>query len=739
MESKPPRKSFFTTEERALIRPFQAVYLAAKTLAARKDIAITSILPSLITKWESELPDGENMDTEQASKNILQWIRNNWRLGDSPSKAKLLVKRTDIVWMLHRGKVWEEVATLMDMTEVNENTPGWFKYHMKAIGRVLANMTAEQLAAVDAKKADIAANGFLEEERPMWAAKFANRCLDAAAKAQYLEMGLISITMFGRPVPSSTGNHQMAYEFHENVAELLGVDMPSFKSLNRKALKDLKRDFSAYVKKVKAAAGLASDEMAADTVFLKYVEAGYPSIVGFKAGDVIPKKRLEELLRISTSTLLKGEGERSLPYQRIHDDQAKYIEAKYLPEGLKLIDPRNMKQADMLAFVKHIAEQQVTNESAQVFRFAKVATSRKTHGSDRHQAAKYPEDHSVDENMAEPIDEDVAEPVDHAVAELVKRRKKSSKATKAISKPAQEALKLQKEMEGMIDWQPLANAPVVPDTDNVAAHDSGLHGVPANTGHEAGKLVVRPQAGNNALPPNVGTPIPLYPDGHIPTVINHGGVPTFGPNDPMPYAWPMNAATLNPTMYAQFPYPLTPGPQSTENVAALDIPLYPAGILETEFGVIDPALIGLRVGPTLLPTPRPSITPQVGPMYLRSDTNSIPDAPAGRVLKPLPHPSKGAKGKGKEVDTLTPATNAPAKKKWPWPKGKAIKDLEAHGVNCAADDDTAADSATDWPQNPDTVPPPQSMRKTADVLATVEASKLILPAKRVRTAKVRTD
>ncbi|KJA15507.1 hypothetical protein HYPSUDRAFT_58748, partial [Hypholoma sublateritium FD-334 SS-4] len=278
MESKPPRKSFFTAEERALIRPFQAVYLAAKTSAARKDIAITSILPSLITKWESELPDGENIDTEQASKNILQWIRNNWRLGDSPSKAKLLVKRTDIVWMLHRGKVWEEVATLMDMTDVNENTPGWFKYRMKAIGRVLANMTAEQLAAVDAKKADIAANGFPEEERPMRAAKFANRRLDAAAKAQYLEMGLISITMFGRPVPSSAGNHQTAYEFHENVAELLGVDMPSFESLNRKALKDLKRDFSAYVKKVKAAAGLASDEMAADTVFLKYDEAGYPSI-----------------------------------------------------------------------------------------------------------------------------------------------------------------------------------------------------------------------------------------------------------------------------------------------------------------------------------------------------------------------------------------------------------------------------------------------------------------------------
>lgn len=68
MASSIPRKSIFTAEERALIRPFQATYLAAKSSAARKDIAITTILPSLIGKWEAELPPGEVIDTDQASK-----------------------------------------------------------------------------------------------------------------------------------------------------------------------------------------------------------------------------------------------------------------------------------------------------------------------------------------------------------------------------------------------------------------------------------------------------------------------------------------------------------------------------------------------------------------------------------------------------------------------------------------------------------------------------------------------
>ena len=57
----------------------------------------------------------------------------------------------------------------------------------------------------------------------------------------------------------------------------------------------------------------------------------------------------------------------------------------------------------------------------------------------------------------------------------------------------------------------------------------------------------------------------------------------------------------------------------------------------------------------------------------------------------------------------------------PRPKGKAIKDLQAQGPLQGHTSSAAP------------------VRMTADVLAAAEANKLVLPAKRVRTAKVRTN
>lgn len=68
MASARPHKSIFTTEERALIRPFKASYLEAKSALDRKNIAITDILPCIVRKWQAELQPGETFDTEEASK-----------------------------------------------------------------------------------------------------------------------------------------------------------------------------------------------------------------------------------------------------------------------------------------------------------------------------------------------------------------------------------------------------------------------------------------------------------------------------------------------------------------------------------------------------------------------------------------------------------------------------------------------------------------------------------------------
>ena len=72
--------------------------------------------------------------------------------------------------------------------------------------------------------------------------------------------------------------------------------MPSFETMHRKVLLDVKRDLTAYIKKVKIAANLANNDLS-DTVFIKYDKEGYPIIAGFTAGKNIPKIECEKLLR----------------------------------------------------------------------------------------------------------------------------------------------------------------------------------------------------------------------------------------------------------------------------------------------------------------------------------------------------------------------------------------------------------------------------------------------------------
>ena len=68
--------------------------------------------------------------------------------------------------MLHQDKVFQEIAKLMKCGHADQNTDGWFKHCMSAIGRVLSNMTDEELRDVDAKKDEMSKKGFPEDERP---------------------------------------------------------------------------------------------------------------------------------------------------------------------------------------------------------------------------------------------------------------------------------------------------------------------------------------------------------------------------------------------------------------------------------------------------------------------------------------------------------------------------------------------------------------------------------------------
>ncbi len=80
---------------------------------------------------------------------MLAFIRNNWRLNDSPTKAKLRVKRTDVVWLQQREKVFEEIAHLLGEESASTDTKGWFSKRMTAIGNIIAAMDQTEKDALD--------------------------------------------------------------------------------------------------------------------------------------------------------------------------------------------------------------------------------------------------------------------------------------------------------------------------------------------------------------------------------------------------------------------------------------------------------------------------------------------------------------------------------------------------------------------------------------------------------------
>ena len=395
-----------------------------------------------------------------------------------------------------------------------------------------------------------------------------------------------------------------------------------------------------------------------------------------------------------------------------------------------------MKQQDILAVMKHIVARQVDNTPDKVFRFKTVSKTRKTRDEELRKPAKYPGDPSDDSEV----------PSVQRPPTAKKTRKPRAKKTAPQDKVGRA---LQQEMEGLLDL-----------TTPATADSTGANTTPAENGEPPAEQPEQPPAREQDLDP---LDIAVLP--------NYGGIPNFGPNDPVQYPWPKPAQGTN-AMFGRYRYPVTPGP----------IEPYPAGIPPEDIGVIDPSLIGLRANPVQLPTPRASVTPQLSPLKLRSDssatshlrfevnTDTTPEAkpapnakppatstptgtnmasePAlvaappigGRVTRsrpqaPAKEPAKAPAKRGRPSKRAVPVAKqditapvpmadvgGPPK---PRPRGKAAKDLAPSG------------SVSSLTNLEPAKPAPTPGRRTADVLAAAEAAQLDLPSKRVRTAKVR--
>lgn len=83
--------------------------------------------------------------------------------GISRKSNGFTVKRSDVLWHLHQPRVFQAIASLLGVKEATTSTPGWFGKRSKATRNVLNEMTADELAAVDADVKRIKNEGYPDE------------------------------------------------------------------------------------------------------------------------------------------------------------------------------------------------------------------------------------------------------------------------------------------------------------------------------------------------------------------------------------------------------------------------------------------------------------------------------------------------------------------------------------------------------------------------------------------------
>ena len=235
--------SKYTVAERKILEPFKEAFRSEESKAGRLEILKSEILPAIFNYWASIEPDPmEEEESRRRAKvsyqacptlyyrshrqELTNWLSNNWRKTQGPSRKSnnFKVKRSEAIWSLHQDRVFKEIARMLGVDEATTTTPGWLPMRLPAIKRVYESMTEDERAVLHTEKEKMMMQGYSEQKKrryvkadadadadaesaigPMFhslAEKYLCKRVEETARQQWLEMGVVSVTLTAYTDPS---------------------------------------------------------------------------------------------------------------------------------------------------------------------------------------------------------------------------------------------------------------------------------------------------------------------------------------------------------------------------------------------------------------------------------------------------------------------------------------------------------------------------------------------------------
>ncbi|KAM6491584.1 hypothetical protein JOM56_012976 [Amanita muscaria] len=177
-------------------------------------------------------------------------------------------------------------------------------------------------------------------------AKYTSKRIEDAARAQWKEMGVMSVTFTAYTGPDG----KLVIDAHDHIADVTGITTSPFVDSYRNEVSHMKRLLMQYVKKVQSTANPlvpiaptpCRNEDDSKIISLNRTADGFPILPNpWKTGNYT-KKQLDQLWSLYVNQhykLANGGRSRKVPYKAISADTSHFIMPECLPAEFVLKDP----------------------------------------------------------------------------------------------------------------------------------------------------------------------------------------------------------------------------------------------------------------------------------------------------------------------------------------------------------------------------------------------------------------